>query len=446
MMLDHALWNANQTCVIIAQTNKIAEQLLENRVLFAYERMPDLVKHLVPLEKANTEELTFKNNSSIRIAVSARGDAVDFLHVSEYGKLVAQYPVKAKEVREGAIQAVTPQGFCHIESTAEGPSGDFYTKCQNAMVLKTSGKKLTTLDYRFIFSGWTDDPVTIHPDPESVPMSDTDLTMFAKMEEELGEPIPLERRAWYVAKRDAEFASDPHGMLKEYPTTPEEAFRSTIVGRYYAAALAVMHREGRVVDLPISQHIPVNAMFDLGASDFTTCWLHQRVGSWDHFINYKEEAGVGFLSFIKWIEEQNLVVGKLLLPHDAQALMKGMESPVSLFTMVRNVKPSWDWVVVPRIPSLQAGIDQVRMEFYQYRIDPTRCKVGLQHLREYQRKYSSLIQGFLPEHLHDEHSHCADAFRQLAQARAHGYQVESKAGMPRRGRAARTQRASGMTG
>lgn len=433
MMLDHAIFNPQQTCVIIAHTDIAARELMRNRILFAYDNLPEAVRKLAPLKKRAVEQIIFAHNgSSIRVSTSARSDTVNFLHVSEMGKIVARFPERALEVMSGSVQAVPPDGICHIESTAEGAAGQFYDICIEAEHIAQSGRELDVMDYRFVFSGWLDDPVCIHPDPASVTISDTDILMFERMEKESGQEIPLERRAWYVTKRNREFSSNPHIMLREYPTTPEEAFRSSTEGRYYAAALAYAYLQDRVCNLPVVPHLPINAAFDLGASDFTTMWMFQKVGAWTHFIDYQEMAGTGFMPFVKKLEETEHVLGRLLLPHDAMALMKGIESPVSLFAMLRNLKPSWNWEVVPRIPSIQHGIDLVRNEFVTYRFDAEKCKIGLRHLQNYTRKWSAQVQGFLPEPLHDEASHCADAIRQVAQAQAYGIEVENRQGKPKR--------------
>jgi hypothetical protein len=77
------------------------------------------------------------------------------LTISEYGKICAQSPGKAKEVRTGSLPAVPTTGICVIESTAEGRGGDFFDKVQiaqkNLHHVKSSHQK--TLDYIFMVGG-----------------------------------------------------------------------------------------------------------------------------------------------------------------------------------------------------------------------------------------------------------------------------------------------------
>lgn len=80
-----------------------------------------------PLAADNADELLFAhNNSSIRVATSMRSGTIHRLHVSEFGKICAKYPDKAKEVVTGSIPAVPTNGVLVIESTAEGREGEFF--------------------------------------------------------------------------------------------------------------------------------------------------------------------------------------------------------------------------------------------------------------------------------------------------------------------------------
>ncbi|MBY2923070.1 hypothetical protein HF265_31050 [Rhizobium leguminosarum] len=57
----------------------------------------------MPVVRANQTELLLGNNSSIRVGTSLRSGTLQYLHISEYGKLCAKYPDKAREVRTGAL-------------------------------------------------------------------------------------------------------------------------------------------------------------------------------------------------------------------------------------------------------------------------------------------------------------------------------------------------------
>ncbi|MGA0525075.1 terminase, partial [Escherichia coli] len=95
---------------------------------------------------------------SIRVATSMRSGTIHRLHISEFGKICAKYPDKAKEVMTGSIPAVPKTGILVIESTAEGQQGEFFELCQDARHKREAGKILTQRDYRFHFYPWWDEP------------------------------------------------------------------------------------------------------------------------------------------------------------------------------------------------------------------------------------------------------------------------------------------------
>lgn len=121
MWLDHALFNGDQRCGIIAQDREAAEAIFRDKVKFAYTNLPDEIRERFPLARDSATELLFAhNNSSVRVATSMRSGTIHRLHVSEFGKICAKFPDKAQEVVTGSIPAVPTNGILVIESTAEG--------------------------------------------------------------------------------------------------------------------------------------------------------------------------------------------------------------------------------------------------------------------------------------------------------------------------------------
>lgn len=132
--LDYALFNPNAKCGVIAQDDASAMNIFKDKVEFAYDKLPELLKQMMPLETRNAHELEFAHNgSSIRVATSMRSGTYHRLLVSEFGKICANSPKKAKEVVSGSIPTVPMTGILVIESTAEGRQGSFYTMCQAAI-------------------------------------------------------------------------------------------------------------------------------------------------------------------------------------------------------------------------------------------------------------------------------------------------------------------------
>ena len=64
LWLDHALFNADQRCGIIAQDLKAAEAIFRDKVQFAYNNLPDEIRQRFPLAKDSATELLFAHNNS----------------------------------------------------------------------------------------------------------------------------------------------------------------------------------------------------------------------------------------------------------------------------------------------------------------------------------------------------------------------------------------------
>ena len=73
LWLDHALFNGNQRCGIVAQDREAAEAIFRDKVKYAYDNLPAALKEAMPLARDSATELLFAhNNSSIRVATSMR--------------------------------------------------------------------------------------------------------------------------------------------------------------------------------------------------------------------------------------------------------------------------------------------------------------------------------------------------------------------------------------
>jgi len=284
--LDHALFNANSRCGIIAHDREAAKVIFRDKVKFAYDNLPAELKQAMPLKADNADELLFAhNNSSVRVATSMRSGTIHRLHISEFGKICAKYPDKAKEVVTGSIPAVPLNGITVIESTAEGTDGEFHAMTQRAMALLEQDKALSPKDWRFHFFPWWGEEHYRMPEGSAV-ITDKDRDYFAEIEGKMQTTLDIEQRNWYVATRDADFAGNEEQMWQEYPSTPKEAFQVSSEGCYYAKQVTAVRKSARLVRIPLL-NVPVNTFWDIGRSDGTAIWFHQQVGMEDRFIKYE---------------------------------------------------------------------------------------------------------------------------------------------------------------
>lgn len=430
LWLDHALFNADQRCGIIAQDREAAEVIFRDKVKFAYENLPEQIRERFPLARDSASELLFAhNNSSIRVATSMRSGTIHRLHISEFGKICAKFPDKAKEVMTGSIPAVPSNGILVIESTAEGRDGSFFKICQTAQANFAQRKKLNFRDYRFHFYAWWQEPkyrmdssmVSISPEQheyfdEVETIVERDMGITAK--------IDMDQRAWYVATIEADFEGADDRMWQEYPSYPAEAFQVSTDGNYYAKDMALLRKRGGITNVP-ELDMPVNTFWDIGNSDGCAIWFHQDSNGQDRFLDYYEAHGETLKHYVAKLREKGYVFDTHYLPHDATH-ERLSDFNKSTLQMLQDLMPGERFVVVPRISYLMDGIQQTRACMRNYYFDKTNCKLGIDRLDGYKKRWNNAESRYVDQP--DKSNGCsegADALRQHAQAKMAGLIVSS---------------------
>lgn len=413
--LDCALFRENVRAGIICQDLASAEVIFRDKVRFAYNNLPESLRLAMPLAQENSKELLFAHNeSSIRVSTSLRSGTVQYLHVSEMGKIGAKFPEKAKEIITGSIPALADDGLLFIESTSEGQEGEFYKLATEAMKLAQSGNPLSPKQLKFHFFPWWEE-AKYRQDPDLVIITDDDNHYFDKIEGFIGREIDIEQRAWWVEQRDSAFSGDDSKMWQEYPSTPEEAFQKSTEGCYYTKEIVAARKQRRITTVPYMPGYPVNTYWDIGAGDGCAIWLHQQVGQTHRFIDFIEGWGEPYAYFVGELQARGYVWGFHYLPHDGAHVRQGMVSnlsPQEQLTKLglRNVE------IVPRVEEVQHGIMAVRNIMPACWFDEVKCKKGIAHLELYRKKWNTTTQNFTDIPLHDIHSEASDAFRGFAQS------------------------------
>jgi hypothetical protein len=188
---------------------------------------------------------------------------------------------------------------------------------QRAKAQAQQKAKLTPRDYRFHFFPWWGEPA-YRIESGHVVITDKDREYFDKIEASEGCQLDEAQRRWYVATRDADFGGDPEKMWQEYPSTPDEAFQVSTEGTYYAVQLAKARKDGRISTVPHADGVPVNTFWDIGNSDGTAVWLHQKVGQTHRFIKFIEGWGEPYSYFVGEMQKLGYIWGTHYLPHDGQ--------------------------------------------------------------------------------------------------------------------------------
>lgn len=420
IQLDLAIFHRKE-CALIAHTRPDAERLFRNKTQFAYQRMTDDIKKANPLVKETTSEYVFKNGGSVTVSTSFRGGTLYSLHVSEFGKICAKYPDKAKEIVTGAFEAVPLGGKITLESTAEGRSGYFFDYCQDAEKSQLQGKLLSNLDWKFFFfSWWKNKQYAIDP-VEALPQRLVDY--FDEMESKHGVALNERQKAWYYAKEKT-LGDD---MKREYPTIPAEAFQQSVEGAYYAKQFRWLYTNKRIGELPDNSHLPVHTFWDIGVGDSTAIWFVREVGEEFHVIDYYENSGEGLRHYMKVLKDRGYEYGDHWGPHDIENREFGSDAK-SRKELAREGYEidgkvySMTFKVVPKT-GVDTGIESVREILSRCVFDDDKCAVGITHLEGYRKEWDDKRGCWKDKPLHDHTSHGSDAFRYFAVAKNNHKQV-----------------------
>lgn len=407
LALDCCLFNSNFAAGLVADTLDNAKGLLK-RIKFAYERLPKELRGFILIKTDNATEIEFSNGSGVEVGVSLRSGTKNFLHISEYGKICAKAPEKAKEIKSGSLNTLAPRQLGFIESTAEGRSGDFYDKTQLARAQLAGGRELGDIDYKFHFFPWWEDRTYRLSAPSLI--TEEDKSYFAELEAEHGIRLAPEQKWWYAAKK-VEQGDD---MWKEYPSTPDEAFKAARDGAYFAKQIMALRTLKKIGSFPYVPGIAVNTFWDFGLGDTQTIWLHQPVAGENRFIGYFEDSGMGLGHYFNWLERwralRGAVFGQHYAPHDVdhrrQTATSGKAETIK--TMAAGL--GYSFVTVERNPDKINSIQGIRQKLPSCTFDEEGVSVGLVHLESYSRDWDEKLSVWRSHPRHDEHSHCADAF------------------------------------
>lgn len=394
-MLDDCLFIPNTAAGVIAHNLNDAKAFFADKIKFAYDGLPPEFKALVSASQDSADSLKFSNGSSIRVGTSLRSGTLQRLHVSEYGKLCAKFPEKAREVKSGAFNTVQAGQRITVESTAEGQAGHFYELCAAARRKQDAGEELTSLDFKFHFAPWWTSPE--YSLSASVNETTEHRDYFAELEAK-GITLTLQQRAWYIKKEEQQ----GEDMKREYPSTPDEAFEASIEGAYLSRQMTKMRKQKRICRIPILD-APVDASWDLGVNDSMAITFWQTVGMERRAIDYYENSGEGWGHYAEVLQRKGYNYRRHYGPHDLEHRMLDLTASTRREKAEEaGIRP---WDVVPRIDAEMTGIDASRAFLPQVFIDQERCGRLIECLDNFRKEWDDKLGVWKNKPRHDEFSH-----------------------------------------
>ncbi len=412
-LLDTALFTPNTSCGVIAHNKEDAQKFFEKKIKLAYDNIPaDFKRKYVPeAEQDAAQQLKFSNGSYITVGTSLRSDTLQYLHISEYGKLCAKFPEKAEEVKTGALNTVSTNNVIIIESTAEGAHGHFFDMSTKAKRLADRDVELSPMDYKFFFYPWwlsSEYRLAQHYEPD-----DTEHAYFKELWEESGIKLDRQQRNWYIAKS----REQGDKMWREYPSTPDEAFRGIVAGAPLARTMAFLRKRGHIREVPWMRGYPVHTFWDLGRNDKMAIWFMQAIGFERRFIDYHEDNFHDLSHYAKICNEKPYTYGTHHLPHDADVIELTRTDAQTREEVLRAELLSGETYIVPRIASEEEGVHMTRQNMGNVYLDEKRCEAGILCLENVRYKFDEKLQEFQPHLLRSKFKHGYDAFAQFG----HGF-------------------------
>lgn len=416
-MLDSCLFTKNFNAGVIAHNREDAQSFFKDKIKFAYDNLPNHIRESITAKTDSANELEFNNGSRIRVSSSFRSGTMQHLHVSEYGKVCAKYPEKAREIKTGAFPAIVAGGRIDVESTAEGNMGDFYDMCQTGQKNKQLGTELTPLDFKFHFYAWWQDKTNCI-DPEGV------IITCREYMEELQEKINVELAGGQIAWYQKTMEMLGPDMKREHPSTPEEAFEQAVEGAYFKKQMSQIRAKKQICKVPIEQSIPIHTFWDIGR-DTTSIFFFQQVGFEFRFIDYFENSGEDIDYYINVLRgrrdgEFPYLYGDVYLPHDGSRLyINAKESTADI--LYNN---GFQVRIVPRIADKTDSIAHARQVLPKCFFDSERCSEGIRALDNYKKTWDEKLGTWQKHPRHDAASHGADAFQVFASGYYHESEID----------------------
>ena len=406
LYLDQVLFKSNISAAIIAHTDSDSKRIFE-RVKFAWNNLPELLKENIGYPKTDSVgELAFPNGSKIFVARSTRGGTLQYLHISEFAKICAKYPDKAKEIVTGAINSVERGNFVTIESTAEGRAGYFFDYCMEAQNAEKEGRALTELDFKYFFFPWWQ-----HPDyriKANFTITSEYVDYFDNLEKINGIALDDEQKRWYISKKK----KNAEDMFREYPSTADEAFLASIEGAYYTNQMKKVYEEQRIRKVPYDSRFPVLTFWDLGYNDLNVIIFAQAIGNEIRIIDLYANSGEGLAHYVNVLQTKGYTYGTHTFPHDVEVHSldeQGKSRRQTLMDLgVRNIR------TIERSKDINDDIEMVRKLFTRFYFNEETTVDLVNAMNSYQKMWDDKLGVFKNSPKHDKHSHYADCMRLLA--------------------------------
>ena len=420
--LDRVLFHRDQRAAIIAHRENDASKIFANKIKWVFDNIDVGVRMFLPsVSRQTNEAMEFSNGSTIYVDTMVRSDTLNYLHVSELGKMSAWYPIKAEEVRTGAFPAAEG-GMMTIESTMEGRVGLMNELCDSALEVRgaielsastSEPRVLGPKDFKFFFYPWWRSPdycvSEVTPIDEDTARVVKLRSYFDRLRDIEGIILSEGQKRWYILEERVL----GWRMKQEYPSTFEESVSVGTEGSFFGEELEYAKDEGRITRVTYDPRHPVYAALDIGFKDPTAIWTFQCISNEIKFLDYMEDNGRLPDHYCGWLGSRGYPIQWVYLPHDA-AKTEGStgSSNEHVFRQILRCGVS----LLTKDHHEMQGIELARGNFRRVWINERSCARGIESLSHFSRVWNRSLGLWEGKSRHDEWSHGAKAFIYSIQA------------------------------
>lgn len=215
---------------------------------------------------------------------------------------------------------------------------------------------------------------------------------------------------------------DDEDWEQEFKCNPNAAIKGT----YYAKIISALEAKGQINTIKAlwDSDFPVDVYADLGKSDSTPFWFHQRRPDGHALVDYEEHHGKELDFYFDLLRQKPYRYGTIHLPHDAKAqTLAAKRTTIQQFldvdsnedTKFARFDASVQGTIIRILPRLgvQDGINASRKILHTCWFSP-KCADGIEALRAYAREWDEDNKIFRDKPNHNWASNGADAFRYFA--------------------------------
>ncbi len=190
------------------------------------------------------------------------------------------------------------------------------------------------------------------------------------------------------------------------------SYTATSRGRIYDREINQARDAGRIGDHPYDSGRLVDTFWDLGRTDMTAVWFRQLVGHKKVFIDYFELEGTQLSMLVEMLRNKGYRYRTHFLPHDGKNRTQlAYTSVAEMFEiLLKEAGLSTDVLACDKPGYKQDTIQGVRKILPQCYFNEGTTSAGIEHLSLYHYKLDPKRGVLLNEPVHDEASHCCDAF------------------------------------